>query len=132
MRILLVEDEVLIALEQRLYLESVGHEVIGPAATPTEAQALAIAAAPDLALVDVHLAQGSCGIDAARLLAACGIPCLYITAFREEVQAGRAAGLGFLTKPFSESALLAAVAAVIAVLAGESPRNLPQTMELFA
>lgn len=133
MRILLVEDEVLIALEQQMYLEAVGHEVFGPARTPAEALELAAAQPVDLALVDVHLAQKTNGIDAARGLAARGVPCLYVTSFRDEIQErdGRAAGLGCLTKPFSESALLAAVEAARAVLAGETPRNVPQTMELF-
>lgn len=131
MKILLVEDEVLIALEQRLYLESVGHEVFGPALTSAEALELASLEKPDLALVDVHLAQHSSGLDAARGLAALGVPCLYVTSFRDEVQSGRAAGLGVLPKPFSESALLAAVEVARAVLAGETPRNVPQTMELF-
>ena len=131
MKILLVEDEVLIALEQRLYLESVGHEVVGPASTAAEAVELASAEFPDLALVDVHLAQNSSGIDAARALAERGVPCLYITSFRDEVQSGRATGLGCLPKPFSESALLAAVDVARAILAGETPRNVPQTMELF-
>jgi DNA-binding response OmpR family regulator len=133
MRILLVEDEVLIALEQRLYLEAVGHEVVGPATTPAEAVELAAETPPDLALVDVHLARHTSGIDAAQALAKRGVACLYVTSFGEELQRGgaRAAGIGCLAKPFSESALLAAVDAAQAILAGEPPRNVPQTMDLF-
>ncbi|CAO3430764.1 response regulator [Azospirillum doebereinerae] len=134
MRILLVEDEVLIALEQRLYLEAVGHEVIGPATTPTEAMELAAGIPPDLALVDVHLARHTSGIDAAEALAKRGVACLFVTSFGEELQRGggaRHAGVGCLAKPFSENALLAAVDVAQAILAGEPPRNVPQTMELF-
>lgn len=132
MRILLVEDEALIALEQRLYLETAGHEVIGPAMTPAEALAMAEASPPDLALVDVHLARGTNGIDAARALSTRGIPCLYVTSFQDEVrEGGRDAGLGCLPKPFSETALLDAIEAARAILAGSKPDGAPQTMELY-
>ncbi|CAO3458985.1 response regulator [Azospirillum sp.] len=132
MKILLVEDEVLIALEQQLYLESVGHDVIGPAVTAMEAVEMAEADKPDLALVDVHLGLGTNGIDAARGLNALGVPCLFITSFRDELKKdGPLTGIGCLPKPFTESGLLAAVDVARAVLAGETPRNVPQTMELF-
>ena len=132
MKILLVEDEVLIALEQQLYLESVGHDVIGPAVTAMEAVEMAEADKPDLALVDVHLGLGTNGIDAARGLNALGVPCLFITSFRDELKRdGPLTGIGCLPKPFTESGLLAAVDVARAVLAGETPRNVPQTMELF-
>lgn len=132
MRILLVEDEVLIALEQQLYLETVGHDVVGPAVTATEAVAFAADGKPDLALVDVHLGMGSNGIDAARQLTAMGVPCLFITSFRDELKkGGPLTGIGCLPKPFTQSGLLAAVDAARAILAGETPRNVPQTMELF-
>ncbi|MBP2301376.1 response regulator [Azospirillum picis] len=132
MKILLVEDEVLIALEQQFYLETAGYTVSGPATTAGEAVAIAGDEKPDLALVDVHLGQGSSGIDAARDLAAIGVPSLFITSFRDELKkGGPVAGIGCLPKPFTESGLLAAVDAARAVLAGETPRNVPQTMELF-
>ncbi|PWC39397.1 response regulator [Azospirillum sp. TSO35-2] len=132
MKILLVEDEVLIALEQQLYLETVGHTVTGPAATTAEAVALAEADKPDLALVDVHLGQGSNGVDAARRLTGLGVPCLFITSYRDELKKGGSVpGIGCLPKPFTQSGLLAAVDVARAILAGEEPRNIPQTMELF-
>ncbi|MBY6263775.1 response regulator [Azospirillum sp. 412522] len=132
MKILLVEDEVLIALEQQLYLENVGHSIIGPAITAVEAVEIAEADKPDLALVDVHLGMGTNGIDAARGLTKMGVPCLFITSFRDELKKdGPLTGIGCLPKPFTESGLLAAVDVARAILAGETPRNVPQTMELF-
>lgn len=131
MKILLVEDEILIAMEQRLYLESVGHEVFGPATTAQEAVALAGEAVPDLALVDIHLSQNSSGIDAVDALTRLGIHCLYITSFRDEVKPGRPLVIGCLPKPFTETLLIGAVEVARTVLAGGSPRNVPNTMELF-
>jgi DNA-binding response OmpR family regulator len=131
MKILLIEDEILIAMEQRFYLETAGHEVIGPAATSAQGITLGLAERPDMVLVDVHLAQSSSGIDAARRLTAEGIPCLFVTSFREEVRTSRDFALGCLTKPFSESSLLGAVNAVHTLLAGQKPKTVPKTMELF-
>ncbi|WP_207462065.1 response regulator [Azospirillum sp. SYSU D00513] len=131
MRILLIEDEVLIAMEQRFYLESDGHEVIGPAPTSHQGIAMGLAERPDLALVDIHLAQKTSGIDAARRLTAEGIPCLFVTSFREEVRASLDFAIGCLSKPFSEASLIAAVHAVQAILAGEKPKSVPKAMELF-
>lgn len=131
MKILLVEDEILIALEQRFYLESAGHEIFGPASTAQEAIALAREVVPDLALVDIHLAQNSSGIDAVEALTKLGIHCLYITSFRDEVKPGRPLVIGCLPKPFTENLLIGAVEVARTVLAGGSPRNIPNTMELF-
>lgn len=131
MRILLVEDEVLIAMEQRWYLENEGHEVCGPCATAAQALALALEQPPQLALVDLHLSQNSSGIDAARGLSAMGVPCLFVTSYGEEVRENRAFGLGCLAKPFSEASLIGAVRAVQARLAGRTPEHVPKTLELF-
>lgn len=131
MRILLVEDEILIAMEQRFYLETAGDEVFGPAATTTEAVEMALAIKPDLALVDIHLAQGSSGIDVADSLGALGIPSLFITSFRDEVKPGRSFAIGCLPKPFTERSLLGAVEVARAVLSGRPPARVPEAMELF-
>jgi two-component system, response regulator PdtaR len=67
MRILIVEDEVLIAWMLAECLECAGHEVIGPAAAMAEALALCEAAAPpELAVLDINLRGGSNGVDVAR------------------------------------------------------------------
>lgn len=132
MKILLVEDEVLIAMEQTFYLESAGHEVHGPAPTSERAIALAREVKPDMALVDIHLSQGSSGIDAARQMTAEGIACLFVTSYREEVEPSREYGFGCLPKPFSQATLIAAVEVVRAILDGRTPDKVPDTMELFS
>ncbi|HEV7371198.1 response regulator [Arenibaculum sp.] len=132
MRILLVEDEFLIAMEQRLYLEDAGHVVAGPATDTREALAMAAAGSYDLALVDVHLARGSSGIDVAAGFAPLGIRCLFVTSHPQDVL-GAGLGLGVLMKPFTAEDLLSAVAAVAALLEGRpAPADLPRTLTLFA
>ena len=70
MRILIVEDEALIAMALADGLEDAGHEVVGPAATIAEALALCDEAPPppELAVLDINLRDGSSGVDVARAL----------------------------------------------------------------
>lgn len=136
MRILLVEDEMLIAMEQRLYLETAGHDVAGPAADADQAAELMAKGMYDLALVDVHLARGSCGIDVARRLASSNIPCLFVTSHPEGVMAegvmAERLGLGCLLKPFSSDDLLASVEVASDVLNSRPPAVRPRNLILFA
>jgi len=131
MRILLVEDEVLIAMEQRYYLEAAGHEVFGPTSTAAQAVALASEVRPDLALVDLHLARGSLGTDAARAMTSQGITCLFVTSFADELRGNHGAGIGCLTKPFTEASLVAAVRVAEALRNGRTPQDVPGTMQIF-
>lgn len=66
LRILIAEDEYLIALELEMLVSEMGHEVVGHAATGPEAISLAEQARPDLVLMDLHLGQQTSGADAAR------------------------------------------------------------------
>jgi two-component system, response regulator PdtaR len=68
MRVLIVEDEPIIAMHLALLVAELGHEVCATAASAAGAIALAAAHHPDVVLMDIRLAQGSSGIDAAREL----------------------------------------------------------------
>ena len=70
LRILVVEDEVLIALELECLLEDLGHVSVGVAGASAEAIALGRSTAPDVALVDIHLTDGPTGVEVARALSA--------------------------------------------------------------
>ena len=65
MNVLIVEDEVLIAMHLELLVTGFGHEVCAIALSAAEAIAHAAAHRPDVALMDVRLAGGSSGIEAA-------------------------------------------------------------------
>src|SRR4029450_5368148 len=70
MRVLIVEDEAIIALHLAILVAELGHEVCATAASAAGAIALATAHNPDVVLMDIRLAQGSSGIDAPRDLPA--------------------------------------------------------------
>ena len=130
MNILLVEDEVLIAMEQQLYLEIAGHSVTGPAANAQVALTMAASRHHDLALVDVHLANNINGVHVARQLTEMGVPCLFVTSHPEEVQAS-GVGLGCLIKPFSEQELIGSVDIAAEIITGRRPVSPLRNLILF-
>ena len=70
LRVLIVEDEALVAAELEWLVIDAGHEAVGTAVAGDDACDLAEALRPDLALVDVNLVDGPTGVPAARRMAA--------------------------------------------------------------
>jgi PAS domain S-box-containing protein len=107
-KILIVEDEAIVAMDLRLHLQALGYETSAVASTGDQAIELALQTRPDLALMDVSLGEGMDGIEAARQIQAMGIPVVFLTAYADEVTLDRAkqsGPYGFLVKPFDERAL---------------------------
>ncbi|UPK07657.1 response regulator [Bradyrhizobium sp. 170] len=119
-RVLVVEDDFLIAMQTEVALTTAGFEVVGPATTAEEAVALAGEAQPALAVMDIRLASTRDGIDAARqLYQDFAIRCIFATAHDDAHTRGRAepyAPLGWLPKPYSMASLVAVVAEAAAEL----------------
>ena len=132
MRLLLVEDHYLVVQAQRLYLSEAGHQVVGIASDTSDAVRLAGELHPDLALVDVQLAHGSNGIDAARqMLARHTVRSLFVTSDSEAARTARDAALGCLQKPYSADDLLAAVHAAEKILENGRARDCPPRLEIY-
>ena len=94
MNVLIVEDEVLIAMHLELLVTGFGHEVCATALSAAEAIAHAAAHRPDVALMDVRLAGGGSGIEAAgELLRLHGVRCIFLSANLDEATRN-GAGLG--------------------------------------
>jgi CheY-like chemotaxis protein len=112
-RILIVEDEAVIAMEIEMRLGKMGYEIIGNAATGEKALALAEHSRPDLALMDINIVGSLDGVEtAARLRERFDIPVVFLTAYSDDatIQRATAAGpLGYLTKPFSDRDVRAAI-----------------------
>lgn len=126
-RILIVEDEQLVGLAIKAYLESVGHEVPAMVSTGEEAVDQALRLLPDIVLMDVHLSGGMDGVQAASLIKeACRIPVVYLTAYTDRDILTRAKATdpyGYLLKPFDERALEVTIELALhkAATQGEQP-----------
>ena len=109
-RILVVEDEMFVALDIEAAVIKAGHKVVGFAGTAERAVALTDEMRPDLVLMDIRLPGDRDGIDAAiEIRQRFDIPSLIISAFSDAETRARAAparALGFISKPF-DYALLA-------------------------
>lgn len=130
MRVLIVEDEALVAMEIESMLVSAGHDPIAVADDLDTALAAADAGRPDLALVDMQLARGCSGLDVAAALQARGIPVMFATGNHPQ-EAGRTLALGCLQKPITDYTLAAAINAAAAVLTGSSVPPLPTSVQLY-
>lgn len=111
-RVMIIEDEPIIAMDLQAIVSEMGHAVTGIARTRTEAIALARETPPDLILAEIQLADKSSGIDAIRdILEALGDrPVIFITAFPERLLTGARHEPAFLiTKPFDEDQVSSAV-----------------------
>ena len=113
-RVLLVEDEMLIALDTEEFLAEAGYTVIGPAMSVGEAQRLAEGETLDAAVLDVNLG-GTYVWPLAEQLFARGVPFVLLTGFGSSLvvppDLQRAPRLG---KPFRREALLEVLSSLIA------------------
>ena len=115
-RILIVEDEILIAEDLRISMLKMGHEVVGIAGQGPEAVQKALATHPDVILMDVRLHGPMDGVQAARKIRSqLDIPIVYVTAHASVLASleldRRCTRLG---KPFSPAQLEAAIESITA------------------
>lgn len=112
-RILIVEDERLVAEDLRDTLTHVGYEVVGLVPRGERAVEQVGELRPDLVLMDIHLAGEMDGIAAAEQIRhRHGTPVVYLTAFSNDQTLARARqtdAFGFIVKPFQEKAVIAAI-----------------------
>jgi len=110
MKILLVEDETIIALELKQFLEDRGFTVMQPAMSADEASRFALAYRPDVILMDLILIGEKSGIDAAlTILQEYQVPIIYITGNEQLLKDPRLQNhppLAILPKPADPSVLL--------------------------
>jgi CheY-like chemotaxis protein len=116
LKVLLVEDNIFIALDLEGQLNDMGHEVVGIATTATKAVEMSREFIPDLAIVDLQLADGSRGQDAALALRAeMDIPSIIASGSLHQVTDQEKAAihpLAMLSKPLLSGELGRAIATV--------------------
>lgn len=112
-RILVVEDEAVVAAAVQTCLENLGHQVAASAASGEEAVRKAVALDPDLVLMDIRLKGKMDGIEAAeRIHRSLRIPVIYLTAHSDDETLLRARvtdPYGYVLKPFDEKTLKAVI-----------------------
>jgi DNA-binding NarL/FixJ family response regulator len=117
-RVLVVEDDFLVAGELEHWLSHAGFEVVGPAATADEAINLAREAKPDVVVMDIRLAGSRDGVDAAiEIYRSLGIRSVFATAqsdARTMARGQEANPLAWIAKPYSPSGLVTELKALFA------------------
>ena len=110
-KVLIIEDEPIIALDLENLVTELGHKVVAIAATRDEAVAKAHSERPGLVLADINLGEGGSGIDAvSEILASFDIPVIFITAYPEKLLTGeRPEPTYLIAKPFLPETVQATV-----------------------
>jgi len=110
-RVLIIEDEPIIALDLENLVTELGHKVVATASTRDEAVAKAHSERPGLILADINLGEGGSGIDAVtEILNSFDIPVIFITAYPEKLLTGeRPEPTYLIAKPFLPETVQATV-----------------------
>jgi len=110
-RVMIIEDEAIIALDLENLVTELGHRVVGIATTRDDAVRMAAQRKPELILTDIKLADGSSGVDAAMsIVKDLDVPIVFITAYPEFLLTGlRPEPIYLVTKPFSRDTVRATI-----------------------
>lgn len=122
LRILLVEDEALIAMDLEMTIADAGHEVVATAASLSGVMRLMLDQGPDLAFVDMQLAKGSTGLEVNDFIMGKwpGTMVVFLTANPMKVPEGLAGAVGVIAKPFTTRGFLGALSWLQGHCQGES------------
>jgi len=130
-RILVVEDEPLVAFDNEYQLKDAGYEVVATVDTLEDAlRAIEEEENIDLVLADIGLSGEGSGIGVAEAAHAKGIAVMFVTG--NCPGAARHLAVGCLTKPYSEKVLKNALDAVDAVMRGDEVKKVPDQLTIFA
>jgi len=128
-RILIVEDEPLVAFDEEHLLRECGYDVVATVDTLAEAVKVLGEREVDLVLSDIKLNGEGDGMDVARAAAARSVPVLFVTA-NCPLEA-KTLGIGCLAKPYTDKVLRNALEAVDRKMSGKRLRRLPAGLSLY-
>jgi len=124
-KILIVEDEVLLAMELESEIEAAGHDIVGLAADSREAKDLIDSVRPDFAFVDIQLIDGPTGIEVGRHLSAKSIPYVFVSGNLKRIPEDFAGAVGAIEKPYTMNGLQNALSFIESFVAGKSDEKTP-------
>jgi DNA-binding NarL/FixJ family response regulator len=117
-KILIVEDDGIIAEDLNSLLCEKGYSVIGVAHSGVEALDMLETRKPEFAVLDINLGSGMTGLDVAKVVhEKHGIPYIFLTSFDDDdtlVQAQNFGPYGYIVKPYQERTLLTTIKTAIA------------------
>ncbi|MDH2325816.1 response regulator [Cereibacter sp. SYSU M97828] len=108
---LIVEDEPLISMDIELMVEDAGHRVMATAIALDEVESIPADQTPDVALVDMHLARGSFGLEVSDYIRTRWPDAIivFVTANAREIPDDFGGAHGLISKPFSSAGFMAAM-----------------------
>lgn len=128
-RILVVEDEPLVAFDNEYLLTDAGYEVVATVDNLIAAREIIEAEQLDLVLTDIRLNGEGDGTGVAAVARARSVPVLFVTAHASDETRGL--GLGCLAKPYTDKVLKGALEALEAHLKGRKLRKIPPQLTLY-
>jgi two-component system, response regulator PdtaR len=129
-RILLVEDEPLVAFDNEHLLTDAGYEVVATVDNLEAAREIIENQALDLVVTDIRLNGDGDGTGVARIAKGRNVPVLFVTAFASDE--APSLGIGCLAKPYSNRVLKGALDAVDDHLQGRKLKRLPPQLTLYS
>lgn len=128
-RILIVEDDALIAFDNENALSDAGFSVVATVDNATDALRLIAGGGIDLVMSDVNLSGEGSGVDVARAARDAGIVLLFVSGHCPAD--ARELAIGCLAKPYTQRDLLGSIEAVAAARSGHPARHVPRALTLF-
>lgn len=129
-RLLIVEDEPLVAFESETSLRAEGYVVVATVDRCADAIAIMDAEPLDLVMTDISLTGERSGLDVARYAAGKGLPVLFVSGACPAE--GDSPALACLAKPYNDRTLKLALETIDRVLGGERPGKLPAGLSFYA
>lgn len=129
--VMIVEDEILVAMNLREALIEAGYHVLDLTIRQAEANEVARAGKPDLALVNIQLADGDDGIELAVQLKVLGIPVVFISGQISRARSANTVAIASMPKPYDADEMVVAVAYLLARTRGSTAQARPNRLEVF-
>jgi len=128
-RLLIVEDEPLLAFDNEHFLSESGFRVVATVDRVAAARDVLASEPVDLVLADIELSAGDSGVEVAVAAVEYAVPVLFVTGSCPDE--ARRLAIGCLAKPYSHRTLRAAIDAIEARLSGREAKRLPSGLTLY-
>jgi DNA-binding response OmpR family regulator len=110
LKVLIIEDEALLAMELESLVEEAGHSVVGWATSSSEAKSMVESTDADIAFVDIHLSDGPTGVEVAEYIGRKkSSVVVFMTANPKRIPDHFAGAIGVIAKPYTMNGLTSAL-----------------------